>query len=93
MEFCPAGGRQYNAAMPVNRKKIAALRRAKLLTMEEAAKRAGLGTRQRWYSVEAGQRENVLADTLYAVARALGVSMEELMIQHTAGNPKAKGKA
>ena len=80
--------------MPVDRQKIASLRRAQMLTMEEAAKRAGLGTRQRWYSVEAGQRENVLADTLYAVAQALGVTMDELMIQHAdGGNSKQKGEA
>ena len=67
--------------MPVDRRKIAELRERKTLTMEEAAKRAGMSSRQRWYAIESGLRANITPDTLYAVARALGVTMDELMTQ------------
>jgi transcriptional regulator with XRE-family HTH domain len=73
--------------MPINHQKIADLREQKMLTMEEAAKRAGMATRQRWYAVESGQRANVTPDTLHAVARALGVTMDELMVQNSRTEP------
>jgi transcriptional regulator with XRE-family HTH domain len=64
----------------VDRSGIKARREAIGLTLEEAAKRAGLGDRQRWYGIEHGQRRNISADTLQAVARALDCTMDELMI-------------
>jgi transcriptional regulator with XRE-family HTH domain len=57
------------------------LRRESLgLTMEAAAQRAGFSGRQQWNSVESGQRKNPSAETLYLIARALGCSMDELML-------------
>lgn len=64
----------------VDRSGIKARRQAIGLTLDEAAKRAGLGDRQRWYGIEHGQRRNISADTLQAVARALGCTMDELMM-------------
>jgi transcriptional regulator with XRE-family HTH domain len=60
--------------------------------MDEIAKRAGMSTRQQWYGVESGQRANVTPDTLYAVAKALGVTMDSLMLQDQDPQPKAKAK-
>jgi transcriptional regulator with XRE-family HTH domain len=78
--------------MPVDRDRIAALRQAKGLTMEEAAKRAGLTTRQRWFGIESGHRDSISADTLHAVARALGVTMDELMVQNSRAEPPGPGR-
>jgi transcriptional regulator with XRE-family HTH domain len=78
--------------MPIDCKKIAALREAGGWTMEEMARRAGMTTRQQWYGVESGQRANVTPDTLHAVARALGVTMDELMVQNARPEPPGPGR-
>lgn len=64
----------------VNRTAIKLRREAMGLTLEEAALRAGLGGRQRWYALESGDRKTPSVDTLYLVARVLGCTMDELML-------------
>lgn len=65
--------------MPLNHRKIAELRERLQLTMEEAAQRAGLDTRQRWYKIESGRHSKIEPDTFYAIARVLGCTMEDLI--------------
>jgi transcriptional regulator with XRE-family HTH domain len=55
-------------------------RREKLqLTMREAAERAGMPSRQRWYQLEAGAIADPSATTLWLMARVLGCQMDDLM--------------
>lgn len=61
------------------------------LTLQEAADRAGFSGRQRWSGIERGERSNLRADTLLAVARALGCSIEDLLAKPP-GKAKGKGK-
>jgi transcriptional regulator with XRE-family HTH domain len=66
-------------------------RRAELgLTQQEAAERAGLGTRMRWNHVECGRKKRCTADMLYRVALALAVRMEDLIIEQRDGDKPAK---
>jgi transcriptional regulator with XRE-family HTH domain len=58
---------------------IRRLRKAKGWTMAEAARRAGLNSAQHWNNIEKGWIPHIGAETLYAVAKALGVSMESLL--------------
>lgn len=60
-------------------KKITKLRLEGQWTMEELAKRAGFSSRQQWWNIENGRRPNLRADQLHRVARALGVTMDDLM--------------
>lgn len=60
------------------------------LTQQEAAERAGLGTRMRWNDVEHGKRTRCSADVLYRVALALAVRMEDLIIEQRDGDKPAK---
>jgi transcriptional regulator with XRE-family HTH domain len=82
--------------MPLDHQKIATLRQQRALTLEEAATLAGLATRQQWWMIESGRRPNITPDTFHAVARALGVRMEELMAKPqeqsspTADKPRAR---
>ena len=77
------------ADMPINPQLIRVLRERLQLTLQEAATRAGLKTRQQWYHIESGARMDIAPDTLWGVAKALGVSMDELMVDE---QPKRKGK-
>jgi transcriptional regulator with XRE-family HTH domain len=65
----------------INREEIKRRREAIGLTLDEAAKRAGFGQRQRWYAIESGRGSNLAAESLYAVAGVLGCTMEDLMIR------------
>lgn len=75
--------------MPLDPHRIKFLREQQRLSLQEAATRAGLKTRQQWFRIESGARSNITPDTLLAIARALGVSMEELM---TGPVPKRAGR-
>lgn len=57
------------------------------LTQEEAAKAAGVGSRQRWNDLESGRRKNVSLDTLGRIADAFGIDPCKLLKRL----PKAKG--
>ena len=70
----------YVIVMPIDTKKIRELREHRQLSLQEAATRAGLKTRQQWHNIESGQRPGITADTLQAIARTLGVTMDELML-------------
>ena len=65
--------------MPLDPWKIRQYRERQGLTLDEAARRAGFKTRQQWHGIESGGRINVAPDTFLALARALGITMEELM--------------
>jgi transcriptional regulator with XRE-family HTH domain len=66
--------------MPLDHRKIAHLRGRLQLTLDEAARRAGLKTRQQWWNIENGTRPNISVDTLYRVSRALGCTADDLII-------------
>lgn len=61
--------------------KMRELREKLGLSMEEAARRAGFASRQRWYEIEAGRgsRTNVKIETLNRIAAALGVKAKDLL--------------
>jgi transcriptional regulator with XRE-family HTH domain len=65
--------------VPLNCDKIRELREKAGLTQEEAARRAGLHTRQNWNNIESGRRTNVTLSTLEAIAQALGVRAADLL--------------
>jgi transcriptional regulator with XRE-family HTH domain len=65
--------------VPLDHAKIKALREKAELTQEEAARRAGLKTRQHWNHIESGRRSNITLDTLEAIAKALGVKAKDLL--------------
>jgi transcriptional regulator with XRE-family HTH domain len=59
--------------------KMETLRIALDLSQDEAAKRAGLGSRQRWSDIVNGRRENLTLDTLEGIAKALGTTAKNLL--------------
>lgn len=68
-------------ALMLNHAKIVELRKAKGLTQEEAGKRASLGKqpRARWNDLERGRKDNVELETLYRIAKVLGVKPADLL--------------
>lgn len=63
----------------LDRAKLRELRESRGLTMEQAAKLAGMPNRQRWYDVESGRKPNITLDTLDRIAAALGVKARDLL--------------
>jgi len=59
--------------------KIRKLREAAGLSQDDAAKRAGLASRQRWHQIEGGSSINIELDTLERIAKALGVKGKDLL--------------
>lgn len=59
--------------------KIKSLRESRNWTLAEAADAAGMKSRQQWYDVESGRRENPTIDTVQRIAQALGVKIDDLM--------------
>lgn len=59
--------------------KIRRLREQAGLTLEQAAQKAGLRTRQRWHNIESGANTNIELDTLARIAKALGVKDKDLL--------------
>lgn len=59
--------------------KIRTLRLALGLTQAEAAMRAGLPGRQRWYHLETGKLKNPTLETIERIAAALGVKAKDLL--------------
>ena len=66
-------------AVPIDTEIIRALRDSKKLTLEEAAKAAGMKSRQRWFNIESGASTNPGIETLEAMAQVLGVSVKKLL--------------
>jgi transcriptional regulator with XRE-family HTH domain len=60
-------------------KKLRELRLQRGLSMEQAAKLAGLPSRQRWYAIESGRRANVTIQTLGGICRALKCKPQDLL--------------
>lgn len=66
--------------MGLDPKKMRALRKKRRLTMEEAGKMAGMNTpKQTWYRYESGRQANVKLDKAEAIARALRVTVNDLL--------------
>ena len=59
--------------------KIKRLREQAGLSQTQAAEKAGLKSRQRWYQIEGGHIQNIELDTLAALAKALGVKAKDLL--------------
>ena len=59
--------------------KVKRLRDKELLTLEEAAKRAGFNSKQQWHAIESGLRADIRLSTLDQVAKALRVRAQELL--------------
>jgi transcriptional regulator with XRE-family HTH domain len=65
--------------MPLDTEKIRTLREKLGISQQDAADRAGLGTRQRWSNLEAGRFPNIELVTLERIAKALGVKARDLL--------------
>lgn len=65
--------------MPIDVDKIKTLREKLGLSMQEAAVKAGLKTRQAWNRIEAGGQPNLGVQYLERVADALGVKARDLL--------------
>jgi transcriptional regulator with XRE-family HTH domain len=65
--------------MPLNPTRIRQLRLQAGLTLQQAADKAGLTNRQKWARLEAGGVPDPQISTLERIARALGVSVGELL--------------
>lgn len=59
--------------------KIRRLREGLGLTQDQAAEKAGLGSRQRWNDIESGRKSGVTVETLERIAKALGVKAKDLL--------------
>jgi transcriptional regulator with XRE-family HTH domain len=60
-------------------RKLRQLRGRLGITQEQAAKKAGLRSRQHWNKIEAGRAGSITLDTLGRVAKALGVKATDLL--------------
>ena len=74
-----ASGAKFRIVLDTD--KMKELREKLGLSMDEAARRAGFTSRQRWYEIEAGRgsRTNIKLDTLNRIAAALGVKAKDLL--------------
>ncbi len=68
-----------NQSMPVNCDEIKRRRVAAGWSMAEAARRAGMGSRQAWQHIESGSRPDPTVSTLQRIARALGCGVDDLL--------------
>lgn len=71
--------RADKSAIPIDTAKIKELREGLGLSMAEAARRAKLPSRGRWWQIESGDLENVTVVTLERIAAALGVKAKDLL--------------
>lgn len=67
--------------------KMKELREDLKLTQEQAAQAAGMSSKQQWYDIESGRKDNVSLETLAKIGRALNVDPAELLLPS-----KPKGK-
>jgi DNA-binding XRE family transcriptional regulator len=74
--FFPPGN---NAGMGLDNAKMRRLREDAKLSQEEAARKAGMKTKQAWNRIESGTHLNVSIDTLEAIAKALGCKAKDLL--------------
>lgn len=65
--------------MGLDIEKMRSLREGMPLTQEQAAKKAGMSSRQAWQRIEDGRHTNVSIETLEAIAHALGVKAKDLL--------------
>jgi transcriptional regulator with XRE-family HTH domain len=65
----------------IDRDRIRDERERQGLSMEAAARLAGIAGRQAWYRIETGIRRGIAAITLYRVAMALGVKVDSLIVK------------
>jgi transcriptional regulator with XRE-family HTH domain len=71
----------HEEVVPLDTHKLRALRVGRGWTYAEAAERAGMTNRQRWYAVESGQRADPSISTVERMARALGVTVDDLLVK------------
>lgn len=74
----------------VNRDEIRRRRIELEFTLQEAGERAGFSGRQRWSGIEQGERSNPSVTTMAAVARALGCTIEDLLLPPVAKKRKSR---
>ncbi len=65
--------------MPLDLEKIRARREKLGMSQQEAATKAGIGSRQRWNDIEAGRRINITLEILERIASALGCKAKDLL--------------
>ena len=66
-------------SVPLDVDKIRQLRLGKGLSIAEAARRAGMNSRQHWHAVETGVNVDVRLSLLESIARALDVDPGDLL--------------
>jgi transcriptional regulator with XRE-family HTH domain len=64
--------------MPIDPAKLTEARKAAGITSAEAARRAGM-LRRNWHRIESGKRPNPTLQTAEAVAKAVGVGLEQIL--------------
>lgn len=63
----------------MDRVKIKHLREQRGLSLADAARQAGLSSRQVWYQIESGRLENLTIATLERIAKVLGCRAADLL--------------
>lgn len=71
--------------VPLDRLKIRELRLARGWSYAQAAERAGMAHRQQWQNIEAGRVVDPSFSTIERIARALAVSLDDLVADEHAG--------
>ena len=77
----------------VDHEKIRRLREEMVLTLDEAARAAGMGSRVRWWELERGRIRDPRVSTLQLVARVLDVAVDELLAEPTRRSAAAGDEA
>ena len=65
--------------VPLDTMKIKQRREKLGLSQEDAARLAGLSSRQRWHHIESGRKPNITIDTLESIAQALQCKPADLL--------------
>lgn len=69
----------------IDHEKIKQLRLAKHLSMEKAAELAGMCNAPKWQRIESGTRKNPSLVTTEAIAKVLGVLVDEILLPSDPG--------
>lgn len=74
-------------SVPLHRQKIRQLRKAKGWTLADAAREAGMNSGEQWRQIEAGIRRDPSISTIERMAKALGVTVNDLLAPEGGGQP------